>query len=354
MGRETMTTVKKIINPTGDQGSQEAFRTASNLKSSAGDLSQLAKLTKNYCQANQHSIDAGKQLVDHLVKITTKMEQRLGAVSQSLIEISSTEKTIFSKMDKLNTTTSEKLESCIQNHLQHERTEIQSWEKNFHKRHAEIVSQLRKAEKETKKSGKKSPYQLQQAIQDLTDKMNEMTTHRQQKLEEFLRVERKRYCYIVELLTNMIDAQQNYFTTSNQLLSDQLQPWKAVAGSADTLSQECQSLISQVGVKERTSASLQGSTGGSDEGYYDENQGYDESSYYEAGYEEGYYEESYAEESYGSTFQARALYDYQGSHSYELAFKTGDIITVTKEDPSTGWWIGELNGVVGPFPGNYV
>jgi len=99
--RETMTTVKKIINPTGDQGSQEAFRTASNLKSSAGDLSQLAKLTKNYCQANQHSIDAGKQLVDHLVKITTKMEQRLGAVSQSLIEISSTEKTIFSKMDEL-------------------------------------------------------------------------------------------------------------------------------------------------------------------------------------------------------------------------------------------------------------
>ena len=46
--------------------------------------------------------------------------------------------------------------------IQHERSDLQLFEKNFHKRHSELLAAVRKAEKETKKSGKKSPYQLQQ------------------------------------------------------------------------------------------------------------------------------------------------------------------------------------------------
>ncbi len=45
----------------------------------------------------------------------------------------------------------------------------------------------------------------------------------------------------------------------------------------------------------------------------------------------------------------RALFDYNGETGAELSFKKGDVITVTEKDDS-GWWQGELNGVVGAFP----
>jgi len=350
-----MASVKKIVNPLGDEGSQETFKTVSSLKNTAGDVQQLTKLARSHHQATQSAIETGKQLVDHLVKVTTKMESRLGSVSQSLIEISSTEKGIFAKMEDYNNTMSEKLSAALSNHLQHERTEIQLFEKNFHKRHAEILAQLRKAEKATKKSGKKSPYQLQQAIQELTDKMNEITLHRQQKLEEILRMERKRYCYLVDMLLTTIDAQTSFYQASNQILTDQYQNWKSVANSVNDLPPECMALIKNVGVKERTSAVIQGGELSASNEYYDEGY-YDES--YAEGYEEAYdeyegYDESY-DEGAAVGVKARALYDYVGSTAYELNFKAGDIILVTKEDPATGWWTGELNGVVGPFPGNYV
>lgn len=44
----------------------------------------------------------------------------------------------------------------------------------------------------------------------------------------------------------------------------------------------------------------------------------------------------------------------KGEHGYELEFYAGDIINVTEIDEASGWWTGELNGAVGPFPGNYV
>lgn len=49
----------------------------------------------------------------------------------------------------------------LQNQLQAERGEIQSFEKGYHKRHANLVQQVKNAEKEVKKSGKKSPQALQ-------------------------------------------------------------------------------------------------------------------------------------------------------------------------------------------------
>ena len=50
-----------------------------------------------------------------------------------------------------------------------------------------------------------------------------------------------------------------------------------------------------------------------------------------------------------------ALYDVEGQNAGDLGFREGDRIKVVKKTESTDdWWDGELRGVVGAFPANYV
>ncbi|KAF4527056.1 hypothetical protein B566_EDAN001606 [Ephemera danica] len=49
----------------------------------------------------------------------------------------------------------------------------------------------------------------------------------------------------------------------------------------------------------------------------------------------------------------RALYDYTANLCDELNLRTGDVISV-REKQDDGWWVGELNGIVGIFPATYV
>jgi len=51
--------------------------------------------------------------------------------------------------------------------------------------------------------------------------------------------------------------------------------------------------------------------------------------------------------------KARALYDYASTDPKELSFIKGDVINVLGKDAS-GWWQGELNGLHGLFPSNFV
>ncbi|KAG9429821.1 intersectin-1 isoform X8 [Apis mellifera carnica] len=48
-----------------------------------------------------------------------------------------------------------------------------------------------------------------------------------------------------------------------------------------------------------------------------------------------------------------ALYPYQAQNEDELSFEKGDVITVLAKDEAA-WWKGELNGMSGVFPSNYV
>jgi SH3 domain len=47
------------------------------------------------------------------------------------------------------------------------------------------------------------------------------------------------------------------------------------------------------------------------------------------------------------------LYTYQKDDADELGFSEGSIINIIKKT-DTGWWLGELNGVTGLIPSNYV
>lgn len=48
-----------------------------------------------------------------------------------------------------------------------------------------------------------------------------------------------------------------------------------------------------------------------------------------------------------------ALYPYKAQNEDELSFEKGDVIVVLSKDEDS-WWRGELNGLSGVFPSNYV
>lgn len=51
--------------------------------------------------------------------------------------------------------------------------------------------------------------------------------------------------------------------------------------------------------------------------------------------------------------KVQAMYPYKALNDDELSFEPDDIISVmSREEPD--WWRGELNGITGLFPSNYV
>lgn len=56
------------------------------------------------------------------------------------------------------------------------------------------------------------------------------------------------------------------------------------------------------------------------------------------------------------TERAKVMFDYEPENPDELKLTEGDIVVVTNQNiPDTeGWWEGELNGIAGVFPSNFV
>ncbi|XP_071513677.1 uncharacterized protein Nost isoform X3 [Panulirus ornatus] len=51
--------------------------------------------------------------------------------------------------------------------------------------------------------------------------------------------------------------------------------------------------------------------------------------------------------------RCKALYDYEANMYDELTIRTGDIINIHEKQPD-GWWVGELDNIIGIFPATYV
>ena len=51
--------------------------------------------------------------------------------------------------------------------------------------------------------------------------------------------------------------------------------------------------------------------------------------------------------------KAIGLWDFKGECESDLSFRKGDIVTIIRKYDN-GWWEGELNGVIGDFPYNFV
>ena len=50
--------------------------------------------------------------------------------------------------------------------------------------------------------------------------------------------------------------------------------------------------------------------------------------------------------------RCKALYQFEGRSGDELSFEAGDVINVI-DKKADGWWVGEIRGKQGVFPGNY-
>ena len=51
--------------------------------------------------------------------------------------------------------------------------------------------------------------------------------------------------------------------------------------------------------------------------------------------------------------QVVALFDYAAQNDDELSFHKDSVINVISKDEAS-WWKGELNGLLGMFPANYI
>lgn len=52
--------------------------------------------------------------------------------------------------------------------------------------------------------------------------------------------------------------------------------------------------------------------------------------------------------------QAKVTFEYTAEAEDELSLSVGEIVEITSQDVSDGWWEGKLNGKTGVFPNNFV
>jgi len=248
------------------------------------------------------------------------------------------------------------------------------------KDHKQVVSELKEAEKASAKAGKKGG-DLQQAIQNVNQKVKEMEDMRKQRLKEAIIEHRKRYCFFIMHFATTIKAEMEMHDVALTQIKGNINPWTQLAISPDVLPPAVEELVE---VQQRTFVSInQGEDGPNYSDYYSD-----------SGFGTLKRSSSFSSQPGDSKddipvsspppapapqlstsppqFNApasaatappqddvirvgdsvKAIYDYDAGGD-KLAFKTGNIIAVLEADGS-GWCLGDLNGQIGWFPGNFV
>eukprot|EP01132_Coremiostelium_polycephalum_P002016 gene2016-2483_t len=88
--------------------------------------------------------------------------------------------------------------------------------------------------------------------------------------------------------------------------------------------------------------------------YYQEEQQQQQQHYEEPQQQYEEQQQHYEEQAQSGAYQVEAAYEYVGENEGDLSFREGDIITVLDTSDPDGWYLGELNGVQGYFPSNFV
>mmetsp|Transcript_29320 Transcript_29320/g.73768 ORF Transcript_29320/g.73768 Transcript_29320/m.73768 type:complete len:402 (-) Transcript_29320:150-1355(-) len=381
-------------------------KTITELKATYPDVKEFLGILKKYHDASVVLCDLGDQLWSSLEKLSSHNEDDVG---ENLKKLAASQKEIEARhrtvAGKLNAAILEPMrEGAKTNH-----SATESFEVDLNRQTEKMLSDLKKLEKESKKAGKKSPEILQQAISNVTNKVKDLEDFRVKKLREVLLMERRQYCTLLSSLCTVVQAQSDAFSQSHRALDDQQAEWKRVAESAAILSEPVERKVQNIMKPDRTFVQIVAAEQGEASSYYPDSSSaawgggggggvestrhttpsaaavaaapipppletslpvgvpvpeplaYEAEQTHEA-YDEGYDEEMYSEytdQGYPApppnAPKALAMFDYVGTHDYELSFVAGDMVTiVTEDEDGSGWWTGELNGKIGPFPGNYV
>lgn len=143
------------------------------------------------------------------------------------------------------------------------RYELPAFEKEYTKKRAKLIKELKDVELETKKVGtrkkQQTPEELQKSIKILTDKVKELDRLRSEALRQVLLMERKRGCDFLRMWTRVMEQQLYQFTEGYNILNDGRQFWTDLAASRDQLPNDDEALLAAVSAMtaERTFVPLQ-------------------------------------------------------------------------------------------------
>lgn len=143
------------------------------------------------------------------------------------------------------------------------RYELPAFEKEYQKKRAKLMRELKEVEAETKKVGtrkkQQTPEELQKSIKILTDKVKDLDRLRSEALRQVLLMERKRGCDFLRMWTRVMEQQLYQFTEGYNILNDDRQFWTDLASSRDRLPNDDEALLAAVSAMtaERTFVPLQ-------------------------------------------------------------------------------------------------
>jgi len=394
---------KKAKNPKVEK-TQEIFE---NLKTVDPVFRETLKTTEKYAKQLTSLVEAGKIMVESLKKLSQTYQ---GDIGDGITHLADATNQIETKYDNLQRTMINDLVNPALQTLEKEGTkEVKTMEADFRKGRQKMQEEVRKAEQLSQKAGKKSAESLQLAITNLTDKMKQLEEFHSQQLRSAILLERKKYCAYLLKWTTVVQTQIDMYRSSADMLQHVNDEVINLATQSTTLPNTMEELTR---VKEQTYTNIQPDTFSEYFADLDE-QPAPASPHY--GRQSSFgtpgatpsppssitmpplshnttppnLRTSYhppAANAFGNpppnnqgyatpnkpvplppglpplppstppppiNPKAKALYDYAPQQHDELQFYAGDTITVLREGED-GWWFGELNGVQGVFPGNYV
>jgi len=395
-----MSNKKAKVNPKVERTQQ----IIENLKTVDPLFRETLKNAEKYAKQLSALVESGKQLTESLKKLSVTYQ---GDIGDGISRLADAQSQVQAKQDYLQKTIINDLVNPALQTLDKEGTkEVKTIEADFRKGRQKIQEDLKKAELLSQKAGKKSAESLQLAITNLSDKMKLLEEFNSQQLRNAILLERKKYCaYLLKWSTVVSQEIDNYRFSADllQRINDEV---INLATQSTTLPTTMEELTR---VKEQTYTSIQ--TDSFSEYFSDLDEPaapasphlQRQSSFGSAppappsfppvpssppplthqnsapvgGKRTSLHAQSNSFGSGGSmpfpnkavpappglpplapqnpppNPKAKALYDYTPQQPDELQFYADNVISVIREG-ADGWWFGELNGVQGLFPGNYV
>eukprot|EP00732_Lithocolla_globosa_P006170 Lithocolla_globosa_v1_NODE_6975_length_1008_cov_5.326338.p1 type:complete len:308 gc:universal NODE_6975_length_1008_cov_5.326338:34-957(+) len=281
-----------------------------NLKTDKSIWEPVVKASEKYHAALRALSSASTLLSDALVNVAdhaTMKSPCTADLGAGILQISRTLKSVDAKREAVARSLMDDVITPLTANVEANRKNAIKIEKDYLQNHQRVVKEIKKAESESAKAGKKGADALKQAVAAVNDRVKEMETLRQSKLRQVIVEERKRHCFFIMHISTVINHDLAFHEEATQSFHSQIPVWTQLAVSPENLPPEVENLVE---VQQRTLIPIQG--GGARASmadvYAEETRNF---SSYDAT-EANYYEGGDADWIVAGD-HVRALYEYEGS-----------------------------------------